>query len=480
MIKEKTKQKTSQTTSKNWSLIAILLIYSFIAVLTPNMHSFDSNGPKFLAVAILNLIVFTLLIVQNDNHKYFLNFFRSKIGIAFSLLILFAALSFINSHNIGASLISFSKMFTVFSAAIIISVLLQREKRALKIIAIGMALLLVYDSFSVFIQINQYIKGDINSINLIKSGYSNKNVLAASLFIKIPFALWLLIFQKKWLRYLGITSLFFGVMALLFMSSRTFYIGIPLLSGIFILFLLIRYFQHKNRNHLINIAIYIISVAVAFLLFSTIEQQLYPTQQTNDDKSISGRLATISKEDGGGGRLQTWEETAFLIEKNPLLGVGAGNWKTEILKYENLRKTDFVYKLKAHNDFLQITAETGIPGGLSYLFIFIFTLWIFLKIVFRKENKEKIMPFFIAAFGLFAYSLDAFFNFPHDRPEIQTLFAFFIGIGVAYSINHEPILLSSKEKKEKLKFKKLFSTLALVISIILLVISAYLLHLNFK
>lgn len=477
-VKPRKTQKHDPLVKVNWLYVFITLAYGSIVVLTPNFNSFDSNAPRFLSLAILNIIAFAILFYKKQNHPVFMSFFSSKIGIAYTLLIIISGLSFIKSINVAESVVSFSKMFTVFSSAWIISVLIQREKSALKYLAAAFALMLIYDSFMVFAQIQQYIKGEIGQLHLIKVGYSNKNILAASLFIKIPFALWLFHFQGKWLKVLGLIALWMGVLAVLFMSARAFYLGVLLLSFAFAVFLLIRYYQSKDILHIKSVVIYTFSIAFAFLVFSVVHNNLYPKQKIDVDRSFTGRLATISVEDGGGGRLQTWKETGIIIKENPLLGVGLGNWKIVILKHENSRRAAFVVMKYSHNDFMQTTAETGVIGGLSYIFLFVFIFLIFVKSLIDKKFQARLSHLFLAAYGMLTYSIDAMFNFPHDRPEVQSLFAIFIGIGVANSIYKSPTPLSIKESK--IISENTLSKIILVFSALLIVVSVYILSLNLK
>ena len=53
----------------------------------------------------------------------------------------------------------------------------------------------------------------VKVIGLIKAGYANKNILAAALFIKLPFALWLFTYEKKFFKYfsLFILNFFFTI-----------------------------------------------------------------------------------------------------------------------------------------------------------------------------------------------------------------------------------------------------------------------------
>ena len=65
-------------------------------------------------------------------------------------------------------------------------------------------------------------------------------------------------------------------------------------------------------------------------------------------------------------RKTAWVITATdMIPNDPLLGVGIGNWKVRFLQYENSYSPHYIYMYKNHNDFLELTAEVGILGGLS-------------------------------------------------------------------------------------------------------------------
>ena len=117
-----------------------------------------------------------------------------------------------------------------------------------------------------------------------------------------------------------------------------------------------------------------------------------------------------------------------------MLGVGTGNWKIQVLKYEAPAAENFIISYKNHNDFIEVAAETGLPGGLVYLSIFILILLSFIrKALDRKANGETVKYLFLPAFGILAYSVDAAFNFPNDRPEIQALFAIYVAMGIAFS-----------------------------------------------
>jgi tetratricopeptide (TPR) repeat protein len=263
--------------------------------------------------------------------------------------------------------------------------------------------------------------------------YSNKNILAASIFVKLPFALWLLTFETGWKRVFAIFSGSAGLLATLFMSSRAFYIGLFILTLAYLAFLGINYLREKQKNYMRNIAWYSGGLVLAVLVFMLTQQLFYPKQSGSIyNAGITERLSSIStKEESAGKRLSAWKRSFHVIKKEPLLGCGLGNWKVVTLQEENLTNPAYIYQYKAHNDFIETTTEVGIFGGIFFAAIFAVVLLRFFRTIKESENQEYLKYVFLPAFGLLAYSFDAFFNFPQDRPEIQALFALYAGAGVA-------------------------------------------------
>ena len=487
--KKKYKKLQAETQNpKSLIDILILLMYGYVAIITPNLKAYDSNGTKFLALSVLNLVVWTYIIFKKDNYfsEYtILQFFKTKIGLAFGLFMLVSLLSFVKAINVAESIVPFFKMFTTFTAAWIVAIILIRDLNYLKYLAIGMAVLLLFDSLRVFNETLQYVNGEISSISLIKAGYSNKNILAAALFIKLVFGLWMFTFFKKWLKWFGLSSVFSGILAILFMSARAFYLGLIFLSVVYLAFILIRFIQTKENYFLRNALLYFSGLIIAFLIFTVVQTTFYPKNQKGYNKSVAGRLATVSDKDAEGGRLKHWQFTGDLIKKNPVLGIGLGNWKIHVVEFENSYKGDFKSFYKTHNDFLEITAESGIMAGILYISLSILVFYTFLTSLFKKESETNVKLLFIPAFGLFAYIFDAFFNFPHDRPEIQSLYAIFLGIGAAFfSIKKcESVLDSANINPSKNSGKSLQERWNAPVQIAWLVISigaVYFLLLNFN
>lgn len=462
----------------------IILLYIFVVTFTPNWMSLDTNTTKFLTLSLVNLLAFFYLITSPDIRNQpgiFLKVFKTNVGFVYAGFMVMTLLSFTQAINIHESIIHFSKTFSVFSGAIFLSVILMRDLRYVKMILLVMTALLVFDSISVFYYINRFIQGDVARIGDIKTIYSNKNILASSIYVKIPFALSMLMFDRGWQKYAGWITLFFGMLATFFMATRTFYLGLILLSVVFLTYTLLHFFRKREVHYLKLAGSYLAALVLAIVVYTYIQQYHYPgmrearmaerraariealarsgetegTETVGRPRARGGRhtqpiteqLATISWETGSRNRTNAWVWSLEIIRHNPLLGVGTGNWKINILEYENQQNPGFIYLYKAHNDFLENMAETGVLGGLLFIAIFIFMGLNFIKQYRKRADDPGVLyrALFLAASGLAFYAVDAFFNFPSDRPEILLLFALYVSMGIAASVIQREQAMSEKE-----------------------------------
>jgi len=489
-IATKKSENTKQIKPKiNLVYVSILLAYSFITVLTPNLNTLDSNGPKFYTLAILNLFAFGIILIDNQRKPkkdLYSSFFHTWIGLFYTLFLIISLLSFVNAYNLFESIINFSKICTIFSAAYIVSIIFRSDNRYLYIVSISLTILLVLDSFTVLTYIvSSLMEGKGPNYSELKSIYSNKNILSAAIFVKIAFVLWLLAFGKSWMKVLGGFTLFVAFITTLFLSTRSFYVGSILLVITYVIFMYIRYYRKNEKHKIIKVTIFLTAtIFLSFFLFSATLKYMYPeSSRRGYAVDFITRLKTIFQYDkamGYANRTPAWERSLKLIREHPLLGIGTGNWKVEVLKYETPTSGAYIYMYKSHNDFLETTADTGIFGGLLFIGIFILIFANFIRAFFKakKGEEESYKWLFLPAFGLFCYFFDAFFNFPSDRPEIISFFAIFVGAGVAFST--PSIFLTNILSRVTRHVSRKVSRVTFIATLLFLMIgSIYIFYLNF-
>lgn len=469
-------------TLKDVLLIVITLALLVVPTYTPEMGAIDSNGPKFLVLGISNLLVWVYLLSTGfftSGQGFFRKAFRAGPLAAFAGLLIFSLISIVGAISIPESLLHFSKQYVVFASALTLSAFLVKKPALIRYIAMGMSLMLIVESLAVFANIIQFINREVKAISDIKVVYSNKNILASAIFVKLVFSYWLFISEKGFWKHIGCVSLFTGVLATFFMATRAFYLGTIVFTLVALTYYIITYFKHRNRIVLQQGLRFFIVVMLGFVIFSLVQKNLYPKDDTSrHTQAVSEQLGTLKDiEKAGGGRFDGWEWSWEMIKEKPFTGVGSGNWKINSLRYEHQTDPGFTHLYKAHNDFFEIAAETGIPGFLSYIALLGITFFMFLRVGKKGRENETIRPLvFIASIGIAFYSVDAFFNFPSDRTEIQILLAVFAASATAaFTINKNAA--GAEENKTNNKSKIAATLLPILFAVILLPV-IYVLILN--
>ncbi len=106
-------------------------------------------------------------------------------------------------------------------------------------------------------------------------------------------------------------------------------------------------------------------------------------------------LSLFSGEDTSVGlRFALWESTEAMIEEHPLLGIGWGTYFLAYPEYNFFIQDEHVLIFHAHNMYLNMLAEVGILGGLSFLLALFAQGYISWKIYRQGRNP------FATAMGL--------------------------------------------------------------------------------
>jgi O-antigen ligase len=142
-----------------------------------------------------------------------------------------------------------------------------------------------------------------------------------------------------------------------------------------------------------------------------------------------------------------------MIRDRPLLGTGPGNWQFYYPYYHQscpgTRKT-FNFRrraLRAHNDYLQLTAEYGIFAGLLFVFIWLRQLYLILRWRTGKRGAADPLRFALGLSWL-AFSLVMLVSFPLQRPYTRFLFFTLLALGEALAGNRptaEPAIAAPEE-----------------------------------
>ena len=170
---------------------------------------------------------------------------------------------------------------------------------------------------------------------------------------------------------------------------------------------------------------------IAILIFIPLDNK-----NTVDDRlDINTRISSITPDqtdESTNQRLRFYGHAINQITQTPIIGIGLGNWKLYSIKYEAKNMYSYIVPFTAHNDFLEIFAETGIIGFLSYAFFIYFVLRFNINNIFQWLNNEINFSSVYMFIPFIIYFIDMNLNFPLSRPSMQIYFLLYILILLSY------------------------------------------------
>ena len=139
-----------------------------------------------------------------------------------------------------------------------------------------------------------------------------------------------------------------------------------------------------------------------------------------DSRLLRGIGLLNASEDVSSGRLHFWQTSLEIIRHNPLLGVGLDAFGVAYTPFDTWNG---IYRLeRAHNDYLQILAETGVIG-FACLVAFLFLLFKQgSRVISQTQDKFRRGVALGALAGCFGIALHSFFDFPLRTPANALIF----------------------------------------------------------
>jgi len=284
------------------------------------------------------------------------------------------------------------------------------------------------------------------------SSFGNPNFYAGYIVLIIPLTIMKFIESKNFNKYLWLFTSIMLIINLIMNKTRGAWIAF-ICSIIFLLLIYLRKMRIIKQIHF-----YILIAVIFIVLFSgsfIILKDYY-------DKTNPSVIERLFK----------WQTAFEMIKKYPITGIGAGNLKVNYALYQSQVKQKFKISLKGtsesnvHNEYLQIFAETGLLGLLSFISIFISYFFYFFK--YLNSNNHELQYSSIIncgiASGIIAFLIYSLSNFPlHITPTAITMFLF-LGLSEAKENSN----IKEEFSISNLKYKNIIFIFGSIIYIILI------------
>lgn len=446
----------------------IFIIGLFCIDFFPNFGALEIIEPQFLYFSIINLLIgiyiYKTPVLFTQDVVSIIK--KSHLITIYFIFIFFCWLSLFSTHNFSVSIISWIRLATIFCLCINLIILFRNSlgifDKVITVISIVVCLQALFELFNL-IEVSS-ISSISNALENLKGNTGNKNIFASSLCVKIPFVLFLFISNSKWRKWFSLIVLFLASLCIFLTTSRATFIGLTLEI---ILFSLGYCFIFKRNNLKVLYSIYIvliISFGFSYLILSN-------SDNNSHKQTVIGRLANVNEDASANARLTLWNNALKISHDYPLQGIGLGNWKVELLGYEKYLFSGTNISSHAHNDFLEIVAETGYINGIIFCTLFIIIIIINFKKINAKYDIRTRKMAGLVLIVFVGYTVDTLFNFPLYRPTMQLLFC----LCIVLTVVNTNTLIPTKEISVKL-----ISKLGCIISIILSMCCIYFNYSSFK
>ena len=408
------------------------------------VYNFRIN--QTLIINLLIFVIFTFYILNTIKEEK-IKCSRNFLNLYILLFILFAAISIILNNSLLIS----QRDFLVFLSYFLIYFLVRNNIKTKETLKFSLKLFFITVSLMSLYLIIQYYGFDpfLSDISRLTSTLGNRNYVSGYLALVFPVTLSLfLIESKKRNKILYIAVLLITYTAIIICHTRAIWIAL-FFSLILFIYLLSRYkitiILRDNKRWLI--------ILLSLFLLITLT---YSTDNPLNRSSITAAERAVSTFDMRGSslraRLLIWNSTIDMIKDKPLFGSGLGTFPLHYLNYQadflqnNPDYLQFLGKAaEAHNEYLQIWAEMGIIGLLSFLLIII----IFYRTNLDSIKKIKTIEGKIIIIGLISgvtvTLVHSIFSFPFHIPAVAAAFWFIVGL----TVTSENIFM----KKEKVDCK---------------------------
>jgi len=301
---------------------------------------------------------------------------------------------------------------------------------------IPLALVIFYTLF------NQSLAGLINqkaAHSAMRPFYNDHTAYGAVLAMFIP-VLTGMFFIKKKMRLAPAIVMFFlfvlFVTALVFSYSRAAWLSLVLATGIFVLV--------KLRVRFVTVALFTAILAGLFFSYRTMVIQQLERNKEESSTSFAHHISSIGNirtDASNMERINRWKCALRMFGTKPLLGWGPGTYMFQYAPFQNsedrtIISTDFGDMGNAHSEYLGPLAESGLPGLLTVLAVFILAFLTGLRVYSRTRERWVSILSVSLLTGLSTYFIHGLMNNFLDTDKASIPFWGFLAILVALDLHH--------------------------------------------
>ncbi len=435
------KKKSIATLSPVFYPFFILLL-NVIPVLHLNTIPDHVLMPRLLLV---NLIVFGFyfyITIRKKQTAIDLSVIKNPVILTLSGLTLLTAMSLLWAINPGEGVFDLVKISALTILTFTIVQVLMKSDRWIYRLSQFVIITSFITAAIGYYQYLEYVLPDpdreidklMSALYLVTGIMGHKNQLSIALMLYLPFLIFgLLRFSNIW-KVASTIALGLNLLLIFILETRSVWVGVLLGTAIL---LILSVLNHRA----LNISDKARKVFIGLIVTGVITIGGVVAFVVNSDGVINEKLETLTDPSNRRNvhRLNTWKMSMDMTLDNPLIGVGAGNWKIVAPAYHkdagiNIRNFNWI---RPHNDFLWMLTEKGVVGFLLYGMVFFFAIRIAIRQIKREKNNDSRLFILLIVGGLAGYITVSMFSFPAERMHHQVYLAVYLAALIVLSHNSQ-------------------------------------------
>jgi len=323
-------------------MIFFYLLVSIMPYSSPPLLSrFLGDFTAFRSVGALCLVY---AMFHRGAHGSAPGYFRTTQARLFLLLYLIATVSYFSMGLFANTLMSMFMVYSSFVVLFFVTLTIVDSRRRLGWVLFSAVAAVAFGSLHV---IREWLMFR-NVYADYRPGWSvgDGNYFSTSAVLCLPFAyLMATRAKKRWERWFYLGCLVISLVGVTLCASRGGFLGMV------VAFLVLIFYSPRRLRDLVLTGILVVPLSLAFPM-SPVRRFLHPN---GGDK--------IAEE----ARLVSWRAGMRMIESHPVFGVGLGNFKPLMPPYTDPGTPTSSIAHIAHNTYIEVAAEMGIPALLVFL-----------------------------------------------------------------------------------------------------------------
>jgi len=445
-----------QGKSKN-AIIFFGFLYLFLPLVNINITQDPEITLRFLVWSVLLLIVITGLLLSGIQLNR--NLILHPVFLTFTVYFIISLLSLWNTINRGDGIYDLTRLFIILVSFVIMVTLLRKDNvnsEKIPLLATVSSLLFVLFGLLQLIKLVASNPGQLFGID-VYSTLSNKNFFAETLLLNLPFVTWTYIYEKKFMKIVAGITIILSIFLIVLIQSAAVYLASAatlFLAAVILFFNRNLFFESAHQKKIFTrIILSFTTFVCGALLFAFITSGNFNnsfSRKMNAMKLYVSAPEKIFDLDAANDnslydRLFLARNSLKMAKEHPIAGTGINNWRILLPAYglygTTIMSTGHIRWEHPHNDFLFVLCETGIPGLLAWIGIFVFA-FIAIKRMMKSESqngKNKFL-YFMMLLVLISFLFLSMFSYPKERFYSVMILVVALSIIVASDI-------SQKEKK---------------------------------